>query len=59
MAKIYHCGTLTTEQIIKIERNARREEDLTNSSGWVAVHKVHKSKKTYSRKQKHKDTISS
>ena len=59
MEKTYHCGTITTEQIIKIERNARREEDLTDSIGWVAVHNVHKSKKTYSRKHKHKDTISS
>lgn len=59
MGKTYHCGTLTTEQIIKMERNARREEELENSNGWTAIHKVHKSKKTYSRKQKHKNTISS
>ena len=59
MEKTYHCGTITTEQIIKMERNARRECDLVNSTGWVATHKVHKSKKTYSRKAKHKNTISS
>lgn len=59
MAKTYHCGTITTKQIIKMERNVRREEELTDSNGWTAVHKVHKSNKTYSRKHKHKNTISS
>jgi hypothetical protein len=59
MEKTYHCGTITTKQIIKIERNARREEDLIDSNGWTALHKVHKSDKTYSRKDKHKNTISS
>lgn len=52
MAKTIKIGTLTKEQLLKSDRKARREAELGN--GWVGTHKVHKSKKTYSRKPKHK-----
>ena len=42
---------------IKANRKGSREAEIENSSGWSAVHKVHKSKKNYSRKIKHKDDI--
>lgn len=45
---------ITKEQIRKFDRKASREIELENSTGWTAVHKVHKSKKNYSRKNKHK-----
>ena len=48
-------GTITQEQIIKADRKARREADLINTNGWVATHKVHKSKNNYTRKNKHKN----
>lgn len=44
---------ITTEQIHKMERKVSREENL--GDGWVASHKVHTSKKTYTRKPKHKN----
>jgi len=47
-------GTITKEQLLKSDRRARREVDLIYSNGWVGTHKVHKSKKNYSRKNKHK-----
>jgi len=39
---------------IKGNRIGSREAELENSSGWTAVRKVHKSKRSYSRKAKHK-----
>ena len=39
---------------IKANRRGSREAELENSSGFVAVHKIHVSKKTYTRKKKHK-----
>jgi hypothetical protein len=54
MAKTLHIGKLTTEQIITIERSIRRDMDLEENVGFVSKHKVHKSKKTYTRKDKHK-----
>ena len=47
-------GTFTREQFIKNERKISREIEMENQSGWVSKHKVHKSKKNYSRKKKHK-----
>jgi hypothetical protein len=47
-------GTLEIDQIIKIERKASREIELMNATGWTATHKVHKSSKEYTRKDKHK-----
>jgi len=43
---------ITKEQIRKMNRKVSREEGL--GDGWVATHKVHTSKKTYTRKKKHK-----
>lgn len=48
-------GTITKEQIRKNDRKISRELDLVDSNGWVGTHKVHKSKKNYSRKKKHKN----
>jgi len=39
---------------IKANRKGSREAELENSTGWKSTHKVHESKKTYTRKQKHK-----
>jgi hypothetical protein len=38
---------------IKANREGSRNSELENSTGWVSKHKVHKSKKTYNRKNKH------
>jgi hypothetical protein len=51
--KIY-IGKVTKEQLLKASKKASRELELENSIGWVSNHKVHKSKKTYTRKSKHK-----
>ncbi len=48
-------GKLTKKQILKFNRKASREKELENSNGWTSTHKVHKSKKYYTRKLKHKD----
>ena len=40
---------------IKANRKGSRDAELENSTGWNSTHKVHPSKKTYTRKQKHKD----
>jgi hypothetical protein len=48
-------GTITKEQLLKSDRRARREADLIDSNGWTGTHKVHKSKKNYTRKNKHKN----
>jgi hypothetical protein len=45
---------ITKEQLRKFDRKANREIELENATGWVAVHKTHKSKKNYTRKKKHK-----
>jgi len=47
-------GKFTKEDSIKLDRKISREIGLENSNGWVSVHKVHKSDKTYTRKLKHK-----
>ena len=39
---------------IKANRKGSRDAQLEREAGWVAVKKVHKSNKTYTRKQKHK-----
>lgn len=41
-------------KVLKANRKGSREAELENSTGWVAVNKVHKSKKLYNRKNKHK-----
>ncbi len=40
---------------IKGNRIGSREAELENSSGWKAVRKVHKSKRSYKRKDKHQN----
>ena len=40
---------------IKANRKGSREAELENSTGFRGTHKVHTSKKTYSRKTKHKN----
>lgn len=37
---------------VKASRKGSREAELENATGWKAVVKVHKSKKTYDRKNK-------
>jgi len=39
---------------IKANRKGSREASLEDATGFVSTHKVHKSKKTYSRKGKSK-----
>lgn len=40
------------EDYIKANRIASRELQYEKQNGWVATHKVHKSNKTYNRKDK-------
>ena len=47
-------GTYTKEQQRISNRKISREIELENKSGWTAIHKTHKSKKNYSRKNKHR-----
>jgi len=46
-------GTISRDQILKMEARARREADIENNLNFNR-HRVHKSKKTYTRKNKHK-----
>jgi len=39
---------------IKANRKGSRDAELEDGSGWVSKHKIHSSKKSYSRKIKHK-----
>ena len=41
------------EDYIKANRRGSREAQLESERGWVAVRKVHRSKKAYRRKPKH------
>ena len=49
-----HIGKITKEQILTQNKKISREIELENSTGWVSIHKVHKSKKTYTRKPNYK-----
>lgn len=49
-----HIGKITKEQILTQNKKISREIELENSTGWVSMHKVHTSKKTYTRKPKYK-----
>ena len=40
---------------IKANRRGSRDVQLEDEAGWVAVKKVHRSKKNYTRKPKHKE----
>jgi hypothetical protein len=53
--KAMKIGTITKEQIRTNDRRMSRELELENSTGWTSKHKVHKSKKNYSRKKKHRN----
>lgn len=48
-------GRITKEQQLKEMRKKSREEELELNGGWTAKHKVHKSMKSYSRKDKYKE----
>lgn len=45
---------ITKAQIIKNHKKISREIELLENGGWTAKNKIHKSDKTYSRKNKHK-----
>ena len=45
---------MKTLDYIKAIRKGSRDAQLEDEKGWVAVRKVHKSKKNYTRKEKHK-----
>jgi hypothetical protein len=45
---------MKTPDVIKATRKGSRDAELEVSTGWSAKHKVHKSVKTYSRKDKYK-----
>jgi hypothetical protein len=49
-----YIGTFTKEDSMRSNRQASREIELQNSTGWVSTHKAHKSAKDYTRKPKHK-----
>jgi len=40
---------------IKANRKGSRDAELEDSTGWKNIKKIHKSKKTYDRKNKHKN----
>lgn len=48
-------GIITKAQIHKAVKKANREIGLENQTGFVSTHKVHKTKKEYNRKNKHKN----
>jgi len=37
---------------VKANRKGSRDAELENCTGWVSTHKVHKSKKSYNRRDK-------
>lgn len=45
-------GRITKEQMITSRKKISRNLELEVNVGWVATHKVHKSQKDYSRKNK-------
>ena len=47
-------GNITKAQRLKAIKKANRELELGLNIGWKAVTRAHKSKKTYTRKKKHK-----
>lgn len=47
-------GKVTISQQIKAIKKDNREIELENQAGFKSTNKIHKSKKTYSRKNKHK-----
>lgn len=51
---IYKDMKISKEQILKMDRKASRDIELENNLR-MSHHKVHRSKKTYTRKKKHKN----
>lgn len=47
-------GKITVSDYIKAVKKADREIQIETTIGWTATTKVHRSKKTYSRKNKNK-----
>jgi hypothetical protein len=47
---------ITKEQIYNARRKESRDEELEQQDGWTSKNKVHKSIKSYNRKDKHKAT---
>ena len=43
---------ITKEQIMKSHRRISREIEMETNGKWTATHKIHKSNKTYSRKNR-------
>lgn len=54
MNNISHIGTLDKLSILKMERKISRDLAIETNTYSLPTHKVHKSKKTYTRKVKHK-----
>jgi hypothetical protein len=50
-------GKFTVQDALKASKKASREMELENSTGWICTHKVHKSVKSYTRKDKHKKSL--
>jgi len=44
----------TTMDFVRASRRGSREAELENSCGFKSVHKAHKNKKAYNRKEKHR-----
>jgi len=42
-----------TLEVVRASRKGSRELELETSTGFIATHRTHKSKKTYSRKEKY------
>ncbi len=55
MKNVNYIGTLDTMSIIKMERKISRDLAIEANVYSLPTHKVHKSKKTYTRKIKHKN----
>ena len=53
--KIDKIGKVTKAQILKNHKRISREIELIEQGGWTAKNKIHKSKKAYTRKFKHKN----
>ena len=50
------CGKITERDFIKANRKASREEEISNHGKPIKIGGLHKSKKEYSRKDKHKES---
>lgn len=50
-------GNKHIDNVIKAYRKGSRDAELEITNGFVSTHKIHKSKKTYCRKEKHKIII--